>query len=263
MASRSHRPRLGAVSSRSSGAGWLLRLRLGILLGAAALIGELVYVACASPRFAVREVRLRGDPAVVEQAAARIELAANTSIFRAPMRLLEEQVEATPAVRRADVSRDFPSLLVVAVERREPVAVIRRDESPLLVDAEGVVFSIRDEWGWGLPELVGPHLTESGVRTQAAASEIAALLAVLRAFWPEPRLRMTRLTFGGDTDIEASLCSGPAVQLGGTDELGAKVALLAETIEQLGAERIEHVNLGDPRTAYWRPRADTLTAQAR
>ncbi len=200
---------------------------------------------------------------MIEQVISRISLPANTNILRAPTRLLAEQIEAAPAVRKAYVSRDFPSSLVVTLERRQPVAVIRRGERAMLVDVEGVVFGLHDEWGWGLPELVGPHLTESGVRTDAAAAEIASLLAVLRAVGPEPRLRMTRLTFGGDTDIEATLHSGIVVQLGGTDRLEEKARLLTQTIEQLGAERVEYVNLSDPQTAYWRPRTDTLSARMR
>lgn len=243
--------------------GWLPRLRLGALLAVAALTAELVYIACSSPRLAVRQVELRGDHRVIEQASCRINLPPNTNIFRAPTRQLAEQIEAAPAVRKAHASRDFRSSLVVTLERREPVAVIRRGESAMLVDAEGVVFSLRDEWGWGLPELVGPHLTESSAHTDAAATEIGCLLAVLRALGPEPRLRVTRLTFGGDTDIEAALHSGPVAQLGGTDQLDAKARLLTETIEQLGAERVEYVNLSDPQTAYWRPRTNTLSAQVR
>jgi len=233
------------------------------VLAVAALAAELGYIACASPRFAVREVELRGDPRVVEQVFSRVSLPANTNILRAPTRRIAAQAEAVPAVRKAHVSRDFPGRLVVTVEGREAIAVIREDERAMLVCPEGTIFGLRDEWGWGLPELVGPHLTGSSARNAAAAGEIASLLTVLRAFGPDPRLRMTRLTFRGEEDIEVTLCSGPAAQLGETTELGEKARLLTETIEQLGAERVEYVNLSDPRAAYWRPRADLVSAGMR
>ena len=263
MAIQSHRPSLGAVAARRATVRWRPGLRLGAVLAVAALTAELAYIACASPRFAVREVELRGDPRVIEQVSSRISLPANTNILRAPTRRVAEQVEAVAAVREAHVSRDFPSRLVVTVEGREAIAVIRQDAGAMLVDPDGAVFALRDEWGWGLPELVGPHLIGSSARKAAAADEIASLLTVLRAFGPDPRLRMTRLTFRGDRDIEVTLCSGPKAQLGETTELGEKARLLIETVEQLGAERVEYVNLSDPRAAYWRPRADFVSAGMR
>lgn len=263
MASQRHSPSLGAFTSHTTGARWLSRLRIGLLLAVAALTAELVYIACASPRLAVREVELRGDPRVVEQVRARISLPDRANIFRAPTRLLAEQVQTAPAVRKARVSRDFPRRLVVTVERREPIAVIRRGERAMLVDPEGIVFTLRDEWGWGLPELVGPHLAESAVGTHAASAEISSLLSVLRAFSTDPRLRMTRLTFGGKSDIEVVLDSGPVAQLGGPSQLAAKVRLFAAALEQLGADQIEYINLSDPQAAYWRPRRNTVSAPMR
>lgn len=263
MAIQSHRPSLGAVAARRATVRWRPGLRLGVVLAIAALTAELAYIACASPRFAVREVELRGDPRVIEQVSSRISLPANTNMLRAPTRRVAEQVEAVAAVRRARVSRDFPSRLVVTVEGREAIAVIRQDAGAMLVDPDGTVFALRDEWGWGLPELVGPHLIGSSARNAAAADEIASLLTVLRAFGPDPRLRMTRLTFRGDRDIEVTLYSGPKAQLGETTELGEKARLLTETVEQLGAECVEYVNLSDPRAAYWRPRADFVSAGMR
>jgi len=263
VAIRSHRPSLGATASRRARAGWLPALRLGAVIAVAALTAEVAYIACASPRFAVREVELRGDPRVVEQVAPRVALPANTNILRAPTRSLAAQVEAVPAARKAHVSRHFPRRLVLTVECRDAIAVIRQGERAMLVGPEGTVFTLRDEWGWGLPELAGPHLTEADVATAAADAEITALLTVLRALGTDPRLRMTRLTYAGDGDIEATLHSGALAQLGGPTELEAKARLLAETIEQLGAERIEYVNLSDPRAAYWRPRADLVSARMR
>lgn len=262
-ASQTHRPSLGALGAREAGGAWVPRLRFAAALAVVALAAEVVYIALASPRFAVREIVLRGDPRIAEQAAPRVQLPANTNTIRAPMRLLAEQVETVPAVEKAYVARDLRRRLVVTMERREAVAVIRGAEGATLVDPQGVPFTIRDEWGWGLPELSGPHLTEGDARGGEAQAEIASLLTVLRALGPDPRLRLTRLEFRGDTDIEVILCSGPKVQLGSATQLETKVKLLAAALEQLGADAIEHMNLSDPRATYWRPRDETVSAQVR
>ncbi len=254
MPTRAHRPSLGALAHPKIGIGWVAGLRLAAALLLMALAVEAAYIAFASPRLAVREITLIGDPRVCRQAAVEISLPANTNIFRAPARVLARQVEALPPVRRAYVSRQLPGRLAVTIERREAAAVIRYAQHSLLVDPGGVVFTLEDEWGWGLPELIGRHLTEADARTAAAQAEIADMLTVLRLLGTDPRLRVTRLEYDGKRDLEVTLCSGARVQLGAITELKEKAQLLAAAIDQLGGDRIEYANLSDPRAAYWRPR---------
>ena len=263
MAGPARAHRLGALSRRGETPHWLVWLRVAAGLSALGLGIEVVWIPLASPRLAVREVQLRGDPRVVEQAAPRMTLPANTNMLRAPVGLLEKEAEGVSAVRKAYVSRDFPHRLIVVLEPREAVAVIRCAEQAILVDPEGIVFTLRDEWGWGLPEMVGPHLTKGEAAGEQAKAEIRRLLYVLQALGTEPRLQVVRLEFKQDKDIEIVLESGAKVDLGTGERLPSKVKLLAAAIDQLGADRIDHLDLTDPESAYWRPRAGAVATTAR
>lgn len=255
-------PRLSATVSRERPAArGLRRLRLLTAGAAAALAVELLCIPFTSPRFAVREVVLRGDPKVAEQVAARVKLPADTN-SSAPVRLLEERAERVPVVARAEVVRSFPGRLMVTVERREAVAVVRRADQAMLVNPDGVVFGIRDEWGWGLPELVAPHLTKAEVGTAAGRAELAELLAVLRALGPDPRLQVARLERVGENEVEAVLDSGATVRLGGAEQMEAKIKLLAAALDRLGPDQIAYMDLSDPRAPYWRPRLARNVAAA-
>jgi cell division septal protein FtsQ len=255
-----HRPSLGALGPAGRGSGAVAPVRLALWLTVAALALEVGYVAVASPRFAVREVEVRADPGVAQQAAARLRPPGPMNFFRAPTRLLTEQVEEAPAVKQARVRRGWPNRLVLVLERREALAVIRRAEQAMLVDPEGVVFALRDEWGWGLPEVVGPHLTPAGMGSAAAKRELDDLLKVLRAMGPEPRLRVARLETSEEGDIAATLATGATVRLGACNELGVKVRLLRAMLDEIGAEEIEHADLSDPAAAYWRPRGRQVSS---
>jgi len=234
-------------------------------LCALALAVEVTYAVLASPRFAVRTVELRGDAGVCAQIAAHLsrgptgprpflQLPRNTNFFLAPTRQLARQVASFPAVRTAQVARDFPDRLVVTLERREPVAVVRTADQALLVDAQGVVYTIRNEWAWGLPELVAPHLTPEMVTGREAKAELASLLAVLRALGPNPQLGVTGVELDRGGEVTAVLGSGMQVRLGTPDQLPAKIRLLAVVLRQIGADRIASLDLSDPSGAYWRPR---------
>jgi len=238
-------------------------LALAIALAVVVLLAELIYIPLASPRFAVRAVLVRGDEEVARAAAANIQLTPNTSMLRAPLGLIERQAESCSAVRQARASRAFPDRIVVTVERREPVAVIRRGDTAFLVDPSGALFTVGGECGWGLPEVSAPHLAAGALTSPQARDEIRHCLAVLRALGPDPRLRVTRLRLGRDGRIELSLDSGAAVYLGRPRDLGVKARLLVAVIEQIGIDRIKRLDLSLPPSAWWEPRQGTGRAPVR
>jgi cell division septal protein FtsQ len=238
-------------------------LALAVALSIAVLLAVLIYIPFASPRFAVRSVEVRGDENVARAAAASIHLPANTNMLRAPLRLIEQQAEGCAAVREARASRALPDRIVVAVERREAVAVIRRGDAAFLVDPNGVPFTVAGEGGWGLPELGAPHLAAGPLTSEAARAEIRDSLAVLRALGPDPRLQVTRLQLGRDGGIELILDSGTAVYLGQPKNLGVKARLLVAVIEQIGIDRIKRLDLSLPPSAWWEPREGGRRASVR
>jgi cell division protein FtsQ len=229
-------------------------LRIAASLAALALIVELGYIALGSPRFAVREVTLRGDPAITRQLAAAIRLPPNTNILRVCKQDIEQQVESFAAVREARVERALPARLLVNVERREALAVLRIPGQAVLIDPDGMPFVVPGESGWGLPELAIVGAAPTDVRSVETRESIAVLLTALKALAPDPRLRPARLQLMDGEDIEVRLQSGPRVRMGSVSQLERTIALLVATLAELGPGRIEYLDLADPRAAFWRQR---------
>ena len=259
-ADAAHSPRLGAVGSEAD---WLDRLRTGFKLGLVLLLVEIVYIALASPRLAVREIELRGDESITREVARVLRAPTPMGMFRAPTGELAAQAQRVPAVKRARITRDLPSRLVISLERREPMAVIRQARRALLVDREGTLFTIQDEWGWGLTELVTPHSTNEAEDQADLRAEAAKLLTVMEVLGPDPRLRAARLELEQGGAIEAVMESGARVRLGGVEELPDKARLLSTLIDELGESRIEYLDLSDPDGAYWRERTPPASAGTR
>lgn len=259
-ADAAHSPRLGALGS---GADWLDRLRAAFKIGLVLLLVEILYIALASPRFAVREIELRGNEGITREVARTLRAPTTINLFRAPKRELAAQAEKVAAVKRARVTRSFPSRLVVALERREAMAVIRQAKRALLVDRDGTLFTIEDEWGWGLTELVTPHSTNEAAAEADLRAEAAKLLSVMEVLGPDPRLRIARLELEDGGAIEAVLESGARVRLGDGKELERKARLLSTLIDELGESRIEYLDLSDPDGAYWRERKQSASVGTR
>ena len=246
-----YRPRLGAVAGQPAPADGLVWLRRVVGLAVLVLLAELCYIPFHSARFAVSGVVLRGDPHVAAEVSRTLRLPANTNFFLAPTEQLARQAERVPAVRSASVARDWRRRLIVTLERREAMAVIRGAKQAMLVDPDWVLFTIRNEWGWGLPELAAPHLSTGDTTSAAAKAELAQLLRMLRALGPDPQLHIARLVMDRNGEMELVLDSQARVRLGSTDRLQVKTKLLATVLDQLGASRIKFLDLSDPLTAYW------------
>lgn len=248
--SETYSPRLGALPPQPTGG--LRRLRLIATAAAAMFAAEFAYIPFHSPRFAVTAIAVRGDAPVAAQVATQLKLPANTNFFLAPTELVKRQAEGVAAVREARVSRNWRRQVVVTVERREAMAVIRGEKQAVLVDPTGVLFTVPGEWGWGLPELIAPHLRE-GAESPEAKAEVGQLLAAVRALGPDPRLRIARLQMDRAGRLVATLDSGAKVRFGTTEQMELKTKLLVTVLDQLGGGRIEFLDLSDPWAAYWRP----------
>ncbi|WP_051325420.1 cell division protein FtsQ/DivIB [Glycomyces tenuis] len=96
----------------------------------------------ATPLFAVKEVRVSGtsvlDPAEVASAADDY---LDQSILRADLDAIAAEVASSPPVKSVDVSRSWPTAILIEVTEREPyLAVPSGEETFLMIDSEGVVF---------------------------------------------------------------------------------------------------------------------------
>ena len=64
----------------------------------------------------------------------------NNIIFDSGIKQITENLENNPFFKRVNVTRDFPSTLVIEVEEREQVAAIEFGDNYIVIDEEGVVL---------------------------------------------------------------------------------------------------------------------------
>lgn len=170
-------------------------LRIGVGLAGAVLavwtvLGVSRWVA-AHPYFALAAIEIRGaesvdDRTIVDWAG----LEPGASLWRVDAADAEARLRSVPRLRAAYVERLFPDRVAIAVEEREPVAVVLARGGPLFVDAEAELFRpVEGEGIEGYPYVTGlPHAAE-GEPTLAEIEQLrrAVRLALLwgsRAHWP-------------------------------------------------------------------------------
>lgn len=146
-----------------------------------------------SPRFAIERVELSGAELTPELAIAeRLDVAAGPNLFLYDTDAATARLEASPWIRKAEISRDLPDGLVVEIEERSPAALVVAGDL-YLADETGELFkrASADE-AVGLDLIAVTGLTREAIAAdRAAAGELLRCAIDLARRWrqaPRPPL---------------------------------------------------------------------------
>lgn len=206
-----------------------------IAIGTAAVIAvaAVVYLVLFSPVLALRsdEVQITGTGEFVDAGTVEGMVGAHAGepLARLDASGLGEQVESLTGVLSADVGRQWPNGLQVAITPREPIATVADDEGYLVLDADAVQLDVTDEPREDLP------LVQVEVGTESAADALAAVVTVLGELPPELFELVTSAGAASADQVELELTDGSVVIWGSAEENELKAAVL-DTLRQVPAD---------------------------
>ena len=193
-------------------------------LTALVIVGVMVWALFGSKLLVVRSVRVAGNGAEIpaSQVLAAAHVTRGQPLIRVDTRAIARRVAQLRQVQSAQVSKDWPTTVVITVQLRKPLFVLPVHGGYALVDAFGV--NVRDTASRppGLPLLTVN--TDSGtLRDSPAVRAAAAVLAEL----PRRAARQVRgVTTGGPNDVSVKLANGAIVIWGGAERGSFKAAEL-------------------------------------
>lgn len=192
---------------------------VGLAVGLALLVG-VVWAVWFSSLLAVRDVSVTGastlGPAEVRRAAAVPE---GEPLAGLDLRQIQARVEALAAVRSAEVTREWPHEVRIAVEERVAVAVVEIGGRLRGMDSAGVVFRDYRRPPAGLPRVQTTTETRSDALGEAARV-VAALPGDLAA-------RVDHVEVETVDQISLVLGDGRSVVWGSADRSDEKAEVLA------------------------------------
>ena len=200
------------------GARALLRLRwkaVFFALTALAIGGTMAWALLGSKLLVVRSVQVAGNGNAVSasQVLAAAHVTHGQPLIWVNTGAIARRVAQLRQVQSAQVSKDWPTTVVITVQLRKPLFVLPVHGGYALVDAFGV--NVRDVTNRppGLPLLTVN--TDSGtLRDSPAVRAAAAVLGEL----PQPAVRKVRaVTTGGPNDVSVKLTNGAIVVWGGAE----------------------------------------------
>lgn len=231
-------PGPGDRAARSSDEAARFRRRrvVAALLGCAVLLAALAAAGWwALGRFgpAVEQVRVTGNAAVrAEDVRAAAAVDPGTPLASVDPAAVEARVSGIPGVATAEVTRDWPHTLTVALTERTPIAVVDSPEGRRLVDVTGLAYRPVPPNPPRLPLLTLPRVAPDEPAATAAATLLADLPGPIR-----DQVDAVALGPGGST-LELVLTEGRRVLWGRwseTAETARKAAILGPLLSREGS----------------------------
>ncbi|MCL2784037.1 MAG: FtsQ-type POTRA domain-containing protein [Propionibacteriaceae bacterium] len=201
-------------------------IRIGAAVLAVVLVGSGVWLIWFSPVFISRSVEVFGITQGNTQeiiAAANVPL--RTPLATLDVQAIKERVEEVPIVAKAEITRVLSGTIRITVTERQPVYVLLRDSSFILVDAVGKGYLTLDS--------APPDLPIVSISTTSAPmiERLMADAAVISMALPEPILAvMTSMTAATPDTFTIYLTNGAQILWGSSEESDLKAEVIVALI---------------------------------
>jgi cell division protein FtsQ len=189
----------------------LTKLGLGVLLvvGASVLVAWGAHrYALTSPRFAVRQIEVKGGKRKTEDQIAQVAgIKRGDNVFAVDTNQVEQKLLSDPWVKQVKVTRALPSTVSIELEEREAGALASIGDRLYLVTKSGEPFKPVEEGDpFDLPVLTGVTAEDLARDRARAVERIALGLEIVRHWERIPMSRVhpmqeVHLAPGGDVSI--------------------------------------------------------------
>ncbi|WP_170127087.1 cell division protein FtsQ/DivIB [Kineococcus rhizosphaerae] len=217
------------------------RRAAAVLAALAVLVAATGWLLLASPWLRVTTIRTSGlertDSAAVQRVVDREE---GVPLARVGTRSLASQLEALPLVESVDVSRSWPSTLVVSVHERQAVAAVPSTAGGVdLVDGHGNVLVHEDRAPSGVPTLDVDVASAGAAALQAAIAVNATLSTQVRA-------EVSSISATGPDAVTLHLAEGPTVVWGDDSRPERKAEVLVRMLADAQVASAKSLDVSAP-----------------
>lgn len=211
---------------------WLTLRYVAIAVLLVVLVGGSLYAVYFSAALSVREIDVVGARTIsatdVETAAA---VPTGGPLATVDLDAIEFRVRSLKAVRSVEVTRKWPDGVLITIQEREPVAVVRLGSDLQGVDVEGVPFRSYKRAPSGLPRIDTP--TGTAATDEEALREAVTVIAALPR---EVSVLVDHLLLTSVDEIDLVLRDQRVVHWGSSDSSDDKADVLLALLAQPGRE---------------------------
>ena len=187
---------------------WVVVLVMGVLL---IFSYNLVLT---SPWFRLEKTTVRGCANTTEQDLLLVSgVKPATNILALNVDGIARKIKTNPWVEEVSVVRELPNRLIIEIQERKPIALVKREDSLYFMDGQGVIFKKFEGEEANLPVLTG--CAENGKEDPVLVSKSIELINLLSASNSFPQIKNVSEIHGEeDLGFDIFLDSGLCLKVG-------------------------------------------------
>ncbi|MBU5438173.1 FtsQ-type POTRA domain-containing protein [Tissierella sp. MSJ-40] len=162
------------------------------------------------------------------------------NIFKVSTRTGEKALKNLPYIKEAKIRRKLPKTIIIEVDERKEIALIKNISTFLYIDIDGYVLQAKNNNEDKLPIIVGLNIDNlkpsDNIYSQIENKEIIDLITVSNSLKILPEIETIDMT--DNNNINITLNNGISVAFGGIDNVKYKLSFLSKILKDIEEKEI-------------------------
>jgi cell division protein FtsQ len=195
--------------------------------------------------FSIKQVRVEGVQTLkVEDMQSLSGINPGTNTFKLNLKEIQDRIALNPMVKQVQVTRQYPSAVLVQIEERKAVALLSWKGEYIAVDAEGYyITEVKDFSKANLPIITGIRLGNLTLGKLIPGEGLAACLSFIQKMDQNLLANISELNGTDSLGIVLFTIEGTEVRLGASERVEKKLALLREVLKNSYGRKVEYIDI--------------------
>lgn len=195
--------------------------------------------------FQVKQIEIQGNKQLRgEQILAMSGISKGVNIFKANLRQAQDKIALQPIVKKVEISRSFPSTIVISMTERQPIGFVANQGHFVVVSEDGYYLARADNLSsLNLPIITGVRIDSSGPGQRIGDQRLQAALDYLLAMPLDMRATVSEVNVTDLNNIRVFTMDKAEVRFGDTGRINDKINLYREVISQQYSGPIQYIDI--------------------
>ncbi len=198
-----------------------------------------------SPVFSVKEITVTGNKQLGQEEVVTLAgLNKGVNIFKANLIQAKDRVAVHPLVMQVEISRDFPSTIIIDITERKAIGLVPDRGWFIVVSEDGCYLArVSSLSSINLPIITGVTPGSVGPGQRIPGEKLKAALDYLNATPLNIRAAISEINVSDLNNIRIFTMDKAEVRFGDTARIKEKIQLYQEVISQQYQESIQYIDI--------------------
>lgn len=192
------------------------------------------YVLLQSPLFNVRNIQIVGRSEISQQEVVKLSgIVLDSNIFKLDLKAGKEKISLLPAVKDVELTRKFPSTIIISITERQAVAFLQLDNSFIELDNEGVYIRTGEINKKNIPVVTGFTVDKVKPGQKVNNEKIPIVMEVLDKLPKDLVNKLSEIHIGDQDKVVIYTVNGIQGRFGLPVDISQKADMFMQVLNQL------------------------------